>query len=372
MPRDPNPTRTPALGATTVLALMILPMLLAPSPAGAGDGRIQINQLRAQAGAINGDIGQDPAGFPVKITSSGSYLLTSNLATAGVSVIAIQISAPDVHIDLNGFEIDGIASCTPSGDSISCTSSGSGDGIRCDAGADRPHFSNGTIRDMSDEGIDCSVATGVRVERLRSIGNAGAGIYLGSRASVSESTLYYNGGGGIIASTGSQFRHNSLYFNGGSAGIDAGNGSNFEGNVFTKTNARHISGGSRTRVIGNVANDSTGVSAFGIEVTTSQVGQGTVMYNVTRNNAERGLYTGSASLVYGNLTRDNTGYGISVENGGSAVANAIISNSLTGIRVSSGVISHGHNALSSNGAPAITAGSVRIGCDVIDAVRSCP
>jgi hypothetical protein len=121
-----------------------------------------------------------------------------------------------------------------------------------------------------------------------------------------------------------------------------------------------------------VANDSTGVSAFGIEVTTSQVGQGTVMYNVTRNNAERGLYTGSASLVYGNLARDNTGYGISAETGGSVIANAVVNNTLTGIRVSSGIISHGHNVLSSNGAPAITAGSVRIGCEVIDAVRSCP
>jgi hypothetical protein len=55
-----------AVGAT--LMMLVGPLL-------AGDGKLEINQSCIAVGCFPGDT----AGFPVTITSSGSYLLTGNL-----------------------------------------------------------------------------------------------------------------------------------------------------------------------------------------------------------------------------------------------------------------------------------------------------
>lgn len=51
-------------------------------------------------------------GFPYKIKTSGSYILTSNL-TNSKSTDAIDVTAAQVTLDLNGFEILGPAVRSP-------------------------------------------------------------------------------------------------------------------------------------------------------------------------------------------------------------------------------------------------------------------
>jgi len=72
-------------------------------PAWATDGVIEINQTRAIAGGITA--GDNP-GFPITISQSGSYRLTSNL-TVPTGVEGIRITANGVSLDLNGFTIIG-------------------------------------------------------------------------------------------------------------------------------------------------------------------------------------------------------------------------------------------------------------------------
>ena len=85
--------------ASVVLSLMLV---LAPAATAlAADGVVEINQACALAGCFAGDA----AGFPVSITSSGSYVLTSDLAPGATD--AISIPADDVTVDLNGFTIAG-------------------------------------------------------------------------------------------------------------------------------------------------------------------------------------------------------------------------------------------------------------------------
>ena len=75
--------------------------------AGAVDGTIEINQAKVMAAG----------GFPYSI-GSGSYRLTSNL-TVPASTNGINVTAPNVTIDLNGFSIVGplttLTSATPIG-----------------------------------------------------------------------------------------------------------------------------------------------------------------------------------------------------------------------------------------------------------------
>jgi len=70
------------------------------------DGIILIDQNRALAGGVTpGDF----PGFPISITQPGSYRLSSNITVAAQDLSAIEISASDVTLDLNGFHIVGPA-----------------------------------------------------------------------------------------------------------------------------------------------------------------------------------------------------------------------------------------------------------------------
>lgn len=68
----------------------------------AGDGMSEINQV-----SISGS-----GGLPFTISTSGSYIRTSNLVLSSTEPAALQITAPDVYLDLNGFSIIGPESCS--------------------------------------------------------------------------------------------------------------------------------------------------------------------------------------------------------------------------------------------------------------------
>lgn len=78
-----------------------LGVLLGMQAARAVDGVVLIDQNRALAGAVTPG---DAPGFPITISLPGSYRLASNL-TPPLYKNAIEVTAANVTIDLNGFSL---------------------------------------------------------------------------------------------------------------------------------------------------------------------------------------------------------------------------------------------------------------------------
>jgi hypothetical protein len=85
----------------TFASFAALVTLLLPCALFGVDGVILIDQNKALAGNVTPG---DTPGFPIIISQSGSYRLDSNLILP-TSTNAIEISASNVTIDLNGFSI---------------------------------------------------------------------------------------------------------------------------------------------------------------------------------------------------------------------------------------------------------------------------
>ena len=138
-------------------------------------------------------------GFPYKITKSGSYKLTSNLVVpAGID--GIDVLAPDVTIDLNGFSITGPIVCTGFGP-VTCPTATTGVGINGSnenetAGPADVKVFNGSVNGMGSHGIFLS-GDGSMVERVSVQSNAGSGIIVAG--SVLESSSIGNGSTGVLA-----------------------------------------------------------------------------------------------------------------------------------------------------------------------------
>lgn len=195
-----------AIGAALVVACALLPAV-----AHAVDGVIEINHARALAGGVTPS---DTAGYPVTLDASGSYRLTGSLRPpAGTS--GIVISANYVTIDLNGFSIEGTATCTGVPVS-SCTEHG---GIGIDGFTSTgTSVRNGIVRGM-DAGLmlgDSSV-----IEGVAAVANAGAGINLGSYSRVEGARVGGNGDAGMLARSDSKVLRSEAHGNGG-AGITTG------------------------------------------------------------------------------------------------------------------------------------------------------
>jgi hypothetical protein len=100
--------------------LLIILILGVSSLAQADDGVFAINDVCDGLGCFPGDTG----GFPITITNSGSYQLTSNLTSASTTINVIEINADNVTLDLNGFSIIGPRTCTGDNATLVCTNSG--------------------------------------------------------------------------------------------------------------------------------------------------------------------------------------------------------------------------------------------------------
>jgi hypothetical protein len=148
---------------------MIAGLVLTISPAYAVDGVVEINQTSALAGGIT--VG-DGAGYPISITSPGTYRLTGNLDVTDLASYGILIQAADVTLDLNGF--------TLGTDSTSTTT-----GVFISSGSDNVEVGGGTIRDFPGFGLFVTAGvTLVRVIDVRAIGNANAGLLVQGEGSL--------------------------------------------------------------------------------------------------------------------------------------------------------------------------------------------
>lgn len=124
----------------------------------ASDGVFAINDVCDGFGCFPGDT----SGFPITITQSGSYQLTSNITSNSTTINVIEITADNVTLDLNGFAIIGPRTCTGDNASLVCTNSGmTASAISANG------FKNIIVKNGSTQGFD----TGVRLSNASQRGN---------------------------------------------------------------------------------------------------------------------------------------------------------------------------------------------------------
>lgn len=99
---------------------ILLCLIASINLASATDGVFAINDVCDGFGCFPGDTG----GFPITITNSGSYQLTSNIVSTSTTDNVIEINADNVTLDLNGFSIIGPRTCTGDNATLACTNLG--------------------------------------------------------------------------------------------------------------------------------------------------------------------------------------------------------------------------------------------------------
>jgi hypothetical protein len=186
-----------------------LVLSLLASPVLAVDGVLEINQTCAlETGCFPGD----SPGFPVTIDRDqpGSYRLTSSLFNADQDTSAILISDDHVAVDLNGFAVNGPATCQNAGANLLCAPSGSGAGVATSPTQGRTGVvvRNGIVRGMASDGI--SLGFEAWVDDVLVVSNVGTGIAVGDRSLITDCRVERNLGGGISAAASSLVEGNSV------------------------------------------------------------------------------------------------------------------------------------------------------------------
>jgi hypothetical protein len=245
----------------------ILPLLLLialAAPALAVDGVLEINQTCAvETGCFAGDF----PGYPVQISQSGSYRLTSDLTSSTVFT-GISVNADHVTIDLNGFSIIGPGTGT------------SGSGIIASTGADSTAVLNGRVIGLGSDGIrlrDDARIVGVHVEGSGAGSFVRSGIVVGERSTVRGCTSHANTGWGISASSGSTVAE-SVATSNGEIGISVIVAGSIVDNTVIGNGQAGVRSGNGGTVSGNVISDNLGL---GIECLANAGYAGNVL---TRNN----------------------------------------------------------------------------------------
>jgi hypothetical protein len=229
-----------------MLGLLVSLVLLAGT-AVASEGVNEISQAGVTAAG----------GFPFVITTSGSYVLTSNLTVPDANTTAVDVQVDGVTVDLNGFTIRGPVVCT--GDALTattCSIFGLGNGIQSTAA--NVTVRNGIIRGLGNNGIDLT-GDGTRVETVIAVSNGQRGISvgptamvegcmairngtngfgLGRNSAITQSVAVTNGSTGIVTSFGAEVSRNSSIFNGG--GISASRGSVIADNAVSRNRGTGI------------------------------------------------------------------------------------------------------------------------------------
>ena len=254
-----------------------------------------------------GDNDATPSLF--KISQPGSYYLTGNI-TGVVGKHGIEIASSGVTLDLNGFDLAGVAGM---GNFIGVFATGNA--------VNNITIRNGSLRDWGGAGIDLSSSGAVNcsIVDVRAAGNAGRGVAVFTGCSISGCVANANLGIGIVTSVGCVVSGCAAYDNTGS-GFSLGSGCTISG-------------------CSAYSNDASGiVTASGATIT------GCSAYSNTLN----GIDTSVACTIASCAAYSNSGIGIDTSNGCVISGCTARSNTLDGIRVSSSCIVTG-NACSANG-----------------------
>ena len=230
--------------------LFIGALFILSTAAHAIDGVILIDQKKALAGNVTPG---DAPGFPVTISTKGSYKLSADLTVPDAYTTGIEITAANVTIDLNGFGIYGPNECTGYPVS-SCSAGGSGSGVTSNAVGTTVR--NGVVRGMGNYGV--YLYSGSVVENITASHNGSHGITVfggairncvahsnfqagimasGGTNTVSGNTSFENRGGGIIAHGSTLVTGNSSSRNGSYGLVGSYNNDNevgYSNNVLSK------------------------------------------------------------------------------------------------------------------------------------------
>ncbi|CAB1057201.1 hypothetical protein D1BOALGB6SA_1940 [Olavius sp. associated proteobacterium Delta 1] len=208
-------------------------------------GVIEINQWSALKGRVTPS---DRKGFPVTIDSPGSYRLTSNLTVTDLSVDAIEITAENVTLDLNGFAIIG---------------PGSGDGTGVSAiELSNINVVNGSVLNMGLHGIELDIAA--YVDKVNALDNGADGIVTQGGSIITKTTANRNGGTGINTGVGCTVTNSKANRNGDDGiridarGVVTNNTANVNGRDGIQGEGDGIDTGPSCVVIGNAASENNG------------------------------------------------------------------------------------------------------------------
>ncbi len=313
------------------LVVAALTLALATS-AFAVDGVREISHACAVG---DGCFSGDGARYPVTIVQSGSYRLTSDLAVPDENTSAIRIEASDVTIDLNGFAISGVTTC--SGLPPACASVGTGNGVEVDDDGLRGSISvrNGSIRGMGHDGIRLGWLAVVENVRVRENGVAGIEL-AASHGTVRGCQALSNGSHGIVTAGG--LIADSVASANGQFGIQGA------GTISGNTAELNGSGGIRAYAIATVAgNTASGNRGHGIDAAAGS----TVEHNTASDNAllggppyYHGIVCADDCTVRGNTASMNSGFGLSLGADAAYGANTLANNGQGGV---SGGVNTGAN-----------------------------
>jgi hypothetical protein len=166
--------------------LAVIGVALASPALASSDGRVELSHDAALAGGVTPG---DTAGYPVTISVAGSYVLTSDL-TVPANTSGIQVTAPDVSIDLNGFALRASFLCTPGSCAV-----GANDPAGVRAAGQGLILTDGVVSGFAGE---CIVALGpARVQRVYVHDCALNGINVAANSLVLDSQVERVGFGGI-------------------------------------------------------------------------------------------------------------------------------------------------------------------------------
>jgi|CXWL01.1.fsa_nt_gi parallel beta-helix repeat protein len=243
-----------------------------------------------------------------RITQPGSYYLTGNI-TGVVGKHGIEIVSSEVTLDLNGFDLAGIAGM------------GNFDGVSA-TGASLTGIAvlNGSIRNWGSDGINLGSqnVSASRVQGVRASGNFGYGIYAGLNSTISGCSAV-----------------------GGQAGISARDGSTISDCSAKGASSFGIYGSSGCTLSHCSAYLNTGIGIF--------AGNGGILANCTAfNNTGIGIASNPGCTLTGCSAYFNTGDGINVDTGSTVIDCTVRQNTLDGIRCTTACTIRG-NTCSANG-----------------------
>lgn len=247
--------RSTTLASSAALSLSALFHAQASEPVTA------IDQISALAGSVSPG---DAPGFPITLSRSGHYKLTSNLVVPA-DTSGIVINAPNVVLDLAGHSITGPVRCShdAAARSVACDAASKFSAVVgiSSVGAAGAVLRNGVVKGFA--GLGVHYGEGTVLDNLQVLANAGVGIAGAGYATAGllrAVLVKHNGGPGIVCEH-MRIERSTFAANGGT-GVDC-RGSWFVGSVTRHNGGYGVAEGSKygLRSFDNRLGDEVGVAA---------------------------------------------------------------------------------------------------------------
>jgi hypothetical protein len=240
-----------------------------------------------------------------RITAPGSYYLSGNIT--GVSGKAgIVIASNDVTLDLNGFELLGVA--------------GSLTGIRTETTAIRGvAIRNGSVRMWGSNGVDTVVVRGPLLDHLHVADNGGSGITHAGGV-VTHCTAVRNGANGFTSSqlsSGNGDSTRSAVFEGCAASANVAAGFTVNG-IARHCSATHNGTAGFNIFSGSLVGCNSSSNAIGIVAGSAVVVRDNTVFFNTTAGIQLGATTNSV-LIQGNTVRGPGPIGLDIDGPGNVI-----------------------------------------------------